>query len=390
MIDVLLLFFVVVLVTFVFGELFSRIGLPRMIGQILAGLVLGFPFFSGMISAEAILSISLLSQIGIIFLLILTGLEIDLKKIKDSSKDVLLIAFSCVLIPFAFGFAFTLLIGQSLLVAFVVGSALSLTSEATKTIVLIQANVLKTRLGQMMVIAGTADDIFELLFLSLLLVLIGQGTGNGLIVLPFEIIGFFLVVFIALKVLPRIVVLFKQESDESYFTLAVLIGLAIALFSTALALGPIIGALFAGLLLQKAIKSQKAEHTIEKNLRIVTFGLIIPFFYVHIGLNFSMNDFFAFPVMALAVLLIAFFGKMAGALLVKPFSKLNLTQLTLVGWGMNSRGVMELIIIEVARINIPDFPPELYSAIVFMTIVTTLAFPVALQYYLKKYPKIMD
>lgn len=390
MIDALLLFFIVILATFVFGEIFFRFGLPRMIGQIIAGLVLGLPFFIGVISEEGILSISLLSQIGIIFLLILTGLKIDLKKIKESSKDVLLIAFSCVLIPFVFGFAFALLIGQSLIVAFIVGSALSLTSEATKTIVLIQRNVLKTRLAQIMVLAGTADDIFELLFLAVLLVIVGKGAGNSLMVLPFEIIGFFVAVFIALKVLPRIVDLFKHKSEEGYFTLAVLIGLGIALLSTALSLGPIIGALVAGLLLQKAIKSGTAEHIIEKNLRIVTFGLVIPFFYVDIGLNFSLNDFFAFPVMALAVLLIAFLGKMAGSLLVKPFSKLSFSQLALVGWGMNSRGVMELIIIEVARINLPGFPPELYSAVVFMTIVTTLAFPLALQYYLKKYPDIMN
>ncbi len=390
MIHVLLLFFVVILVTFVFGEIFFRFHLPRIIGQIIAGLFFGLPFFTGFFSLESNSIILLLSQLGIIFLLILTGLEIELKKIKSSSKDVLLIAFSSVLIPFVLGFGFALFMGYSLIVAFVLGACLSLTSEATKTIVLMQKNVLKTRLGEIMVVAGTADDIFELLFLAVLLVLVGSNTGQGLVLLPFEIIGFFVVVFIALKLLPRVIALFKQESVDNYFTLAILIGLGIALLSSFLSLGPIIGALIAGLLLQKAIKSEKVEHAIESHLRAVTFALIIPFFYLSIGLNFNSNVIGLYPLLFFVVLFIAFAGKMLGALIVKPFTKLKTNQLMLIGWGMNSRGLTELIIIEVARQNIPGFPPQLYAAVVFTTIITTLAFPLVLQFYLKNYPKIMN
>ncbi len=86
MIDVLLLFFVVILSAFVFGEIFFRFHLSRAMGQIVAGLILGMPFFSGFISPEGNSMILLLSEVGIIFLLILTGLEIDLKKIKMDSR----------------------------------------------------------------------------------------------------------------------------------------------------------------------------------------------------------------------------------------------------------------------------------------------------------------
>jgi len=198
------------------------------------------------------------------------------------------------------------------------------------------------------------------------------------------------VVFIALKLLPRFISRFNPKGEDKYFTITILIGLGIALLSTALSLGPIIGALIAGLVLQKAFKSQKVEHAVENNLKVITFGLVIPFFYLQIGLNFDFQAIFLYPFMIAAVLILGFAGKMLGVYAVKPFTKLNTNQLVLVGWGMNSRGVIELVIAEIARQKIPGFPMELYAAIVFMSIATTLIFPVALNYYLKKYPSIMN
>ncbi len=390
MIDVLLLFFVVILATFVFGEIFSKLRFPRIAGQITAGLFLGLPLFAGLFPAESKSSLLLLSELGIIFLLMLTGLEIDLKKIKKSSKDVIAIAFSSVALSFCLGFAFALIIGWPLVVAFVLGACLSLTSEATKSIALMQREVLKTKLGEIMIMAGTADNIFELLFLSTLLVLVGTGGVQALIFLPIEIIGFFIAVFIALKLIPRFVGLFKSGGEDKYFTLTIIIGLGIALLSSSLSLGPIAGALIAGLVLQKAFKSQEVEHTVEKNLKIVTFGLVVPFFYLQIGLNFDLQTIGIYPLMILTILVLGFVGKMLGTLLVKPFTKLKTNQLMLIGWGMNSRGIIELVIAEVARQKIPNFPMELYAAIVFMSITTTFAFPIALKYYLKKYPGIMQ
>ncbi len=390
MIDVLFLFFIVIFSAFVFGEIFFRFGLSRSIGQIIAGLFLGLPFFSNLISLEGNSMILLLSEIGIIFLLILTGLEIDLKKIKNCSKEVVFIAFFSVLIPFLLGFGFALFIWHSLIIAFVAGAALSLTAEATKTIVLLQKNVLETKIGELLIVAGTLDDIFELLFLAVLLILIGKNPGENLILLPIQMIAFLVFVFVALKLLPRLLGLFNQESEDNYFSLAVIIGLGIALLSSALALGTIIGALVAGLLLRKAIKSEKAEHAIQQNLKLVAFALVVPFFHLHIGLNFNSQNLVLHPGIIFGVLLIAFVGKMLGALIVKPFALFRKEQLMLVGWGMNSRGFMELIILSIASSQIPNFPMELYTAIVFMTIITTIAFPIALDYYLKKYPDIMD
>jgi Kef-type K+ transport system membrane component KefB len=141
--------------------------------------------------------------------------------------------------------------------------------------------------------------------------------------------------------------------------------------------------------LQKAFRSRKVEHAVERNLKAITFGLVIPFFYLQIGLNFDVQSIGLYPFIIGAILLLGFAGKMLGVYAVKPFTKFSSSQLVLIGRGMNSRGVIELVIAEVARQSIPGFPLELYTAIVLMSIVTTIAFPIALQYYLKKGPAIM-
>jgi len=385
----LLLFFVVILFAFVFGEIFSRFHLPRIIGQIIAGLVLGLPFWAGIFPLQNNTMVLVLSEVGIIFLLILTGLEIDLKKIKNCSKEVLLISFSSVLIPFVLGFVFVFLMYGSLLFAFIGGAALSVSSEATKSIALMKKGVLETKLGEIMMLAGAINIIFELVFLSLLLFFVGETSGNDLAFLPVEVIGFLAAVFIALRLLPKFVALFKQESEDEYFSLALLIALAIAFLASLLSLGTIIGALIAGLLLRKAFKSEKIEHAIENHLRALTFALVIPFFHLHIGLHFAGSLVFN-PLIIFSVLAIAFAGKMFAVLVIKPKSRLSAHQLTLVGWGMNSRGFIELVMLVIVVNHKIGFPDELYTAIVLMTILTTLAFPLALQYYLKKYPGIMD
>ncbi len=264
------------------------------------------------------------------------------------------------------------------------GSALAVTSEATKTIVLMQKNLLETKLGEIMVLASAIDNLVELLFLSLLLFLIGNVSSDRLLLFPVEVIAFFLAVFIALKLLPRIISVFKQESDDNYFSLAVLIGLGIALLGNALSLGTLIGAFVAGILLKKAFKSEKVEHAVENNLKIITFALVVPFFHLHIGLNVSLANLVFHPMVFLAVLAIGFAGKMIGALIVKPFTELSSKQLALVGWSMNSRGFMELIILSIASREILGFPQELYAAVILTTIITTIAFPIALDYYVKK------
>ena len=105
----------ILLVTFVLGFLFKRIGMPTVVGQILAGILLGIPFLKVILfdSESSLIIVDFLAYLGIVFLLFLAGLEIDIEKIRETSRESLLISLSSALIPFVLGFTFMMLVFPS-------------------------------------------------------------------------------------------------------------------------------------------------------------------------------------------------------------------------------------------------------------------------------------
>jgi Kef-type K+ transport system membrane component KefB len=376
-------------VSLLFSEIFRKAKYPRVIGQIIAGIILGFPFVKLLFTTQNISDIGFLSELGIVFLLLLVGLEINIPKLRRSSKDALLIAVSSAIIPFILGFGLMRWLGYSNLVAAVLGSSLALTAEGSKLAVLIETKVLNTRVGSIMLGAGILDDIFEVIFLALLLAYLKR-THFYLQLVPITLIGIIIVIYLSLKLVPK---LFKAMEDEkskiSILSTVIVIGFGAAAISHIIGFGPVIGAFLGGLFIQRMNKGRKLERLGIDRLKVLTFALIIPFFFINIGMHFNFESIISHPSLLLYVLAVAVAGKMIGTIIVTPLTTLNLKQTTLIGWGMNSRGAIELIIAEIARVN-NIIPIEIYSAIVVMAVVTTLMFPFALKYYLRRYPGIMD
>ena len=148
---------IILIVAFVLGEIFKRIGLPPVVGQILAGLIFGLPFLKNIFfdNGSSLLIIDFLATLGILLLLFLAGLEIDIEQIKENSKDSVLIALGTVIVPFVFGFLFISIFfpQYGLLAAIIFGGAMMVTSEGTKVKVLMDLNSLNTRLGAIMKIS---------------------------------------------------------------------------------------------------------------------------------------------------------------------------------------------------------------------------------------------
>ncbi|ODS35955.1 MAG: hypothetical protein A7315_04860 [Candidatus Altiarchaeales archaeon WOR_SM1_79] len=108
-------------------------------------------------------------------------------------------------------------------------------------------------------------------------------------------------------------------------------------------------------------------------------------------MQFDVNALFMYPVLVLLITLIATLGKLSGSIIVKFFSKLSLKQTALIGWGMNSRGAVELVIASAAYpVFVRENAVEIFSAVVIMAIITTMIFPVMLKHELKKNPLVMD
>jgi Kef-type K+ transport system membrane component KefB len=393
--DILLAVTICLGLSLLLSELFRRHKYPEVIGQILTGIILGLPFFSGILSGNFSANIELLSQLGIVFLLLLAGMEINIKRLEKLGKDEFLIALMSAVIPFILGYWGIRLLGYDWLVAIVVGASLSITAEGTTLKVLMDLNQLNTKIGTIILGAGIIDDILEVLLLAMVLIIAENPAEKTVSVetimfFPIMIVGFIAVCLLLFKFVPKFMrYIQKEHSRVANFSMVIFLGIGVAAISQLFGLGHIIGAFIAGVLIHWVNKEKQEELDIVEELRVMTFAFIIPFFFIYIGLHFDIMSIIQNPLMVLFVLVIAISGKILGSILAKFFLKgISFKQSLIIGWGMNSRGAIELVIAEIARSN-GLIGPEIYSAIVIVAVVTTIIFPIVLRMYLQKYPKIM-
>jgi len=142
--------------------LLRKIKIPSILGQILAGMLLGIPIVKALLfDSTSFVALDVLSTFGIVFLLFLAGLEIDIRLIKETAKTSILIGMAATLTPLFLGVFVLLIIGYTLPVAIVFGIALSVTASGTIIGTLMELNAINTKLGAIFVAAGTVDDILE-------------------------------------------------------------------------------------------------------------------------------------------------------------------------------------------------------------------------------------
>jgi Kef-type K+ transport system membrane component KefB len=387
----------ILIVTFVMGLLFKRIGLPAVVGQILAGVLLGIPFLKGLLfdTESSLVIVDFLAYLGIIFLLFLAGLEIDVEKIRETSRESAMISLISAIVPFSLGFGFLMLVFPSYgwLAALVFGGAMMVTSEATKVKVLMDLNSLNTHLGAIMLAAGALDDIFEVLFLALVAVL---GRGGGLLELaaiPVEIVIFGIIAFVFFKAASKVFRYLdrKKGNQAEIFSLVIIFIMVLSALSEGLGIGYLIGAITGGFILQIAMRSIDERHRKDmiKVTELIALGFIVPFFFANVGINFEFETLFSSLALLVATVLIAFTGKIVGCLLIKPVSRLTLKQLYYTGWAMNSRGAAELVIALAAK-QFGLIPLDVFSALVAMSLITTLTFPPVLARGIRKNPGLMS
>jgi Kef-type K+ transport system membrane component KefB len=387
---------VVLIIAFAMGSLFKKVGLPPVVGQILAGVILGIPLIRGSLFDESsIVIINFLAYLGIIFMLFMAGLEIDIDKIKETSHESILLSLSSAMISFGLGFVFLIIAfpEYGLLTTVMFAGALMVTSEATNVVVLLDLNSLKTRIGSIIMGAGALDEIFVVLFLAFLAVI---GRGGGLIELaaiPLQLAVFAMIVFIFFKLATK---LFHHHrhvggKESETFALMIIFVMVLAGLSEVLGLGFLLGAIAGGFILQISLKGpyEQQNKTMTKVTQYIALGFFIPFFFANVGLNFELFSLIDSLPLIVGTIAIAFLGKMLGCLIVKPFSDLSIKQLYYIGWAMNSRGAAELVIALAAR-QLGLIPLDVFSALVAMSIVTTIIFPIVLAKGIKKNPRLMD
>ncbi|MEO8051077.1 MAG: cation:proton antiporter [Acidobacteriota bacterium] len=359
-------------------ELFERLGQPGIIGQILAGILIG-PSVLGWVSPNDFTAA--LAQMGVMFLLFRVGLEVDSEGLMRTGGSALITGVLGVAVPFACGWAFYRLAGRPPMEAVFLGVALTATSVGITAQVLAARGLLDSTAAKIILGAAVVDDILALLLLGFV-TSIAQGEVNALElgVTSVLAVGFVIVVVRwGASTIGRVVAKLegKLQAGEAEFALAMVLLFALAALSRTIGVAAIIGAFLAGMAL--APSTPRRVHDLTSGVT----ELLVPFFLAEIGLHFDVNVFRKPEILILALLLVpvAVFSKILACSLGASGSGRDVA--IRVGVGMIPRGEFCMVVAQ-AGLVLGVIKPDTYTIIVFMAVIAAALAPPLLKWAFRK------
>lgn len=355
-------------------EVFKRIGQPAIVGEILAGLLVG-PAVFGLVELSDVLEV--FAELGVVFLLFWVGLETRLHEMREVGGVATRVGIAGVALPFAGGFATGLALGESTETAIFIGAALSATSVGITSAVLAELGALGTRAARTILGAAVIDDILALILVAVAVGIAAEGGVDALSILVALGLSAAFVAFFALGgvrlLQARPGLLQEPRFSESPLLPAVIVCLVLAALAAEIGLATVIGAFLAGLI----VAETKDQHPIEEEVEGL-YAFFPPFFFASIGIELELGVFTDPEVLAVLALVtaVAIATKLAGSALGargQPAAELRAISV-----GMVPRGEVGIIIAGIgASAGVID--AELFAAIVGMSILTTLLVPPVLR-----------
>ena len=383
----------------IFAEIFSYMKIPPVLGEVFAGIIIG-PSLLGIVEVNEIIKI--LAEVGIILLLFEVGLETDIKKLQKEGMKSVTVALFGAIVPFLGGFMISYYMFElPLVTSLFVGGTLTATSIGITVRVLKDLGKERTTESQIVVGAAVLDDVIGVILLVILadFALTGQVNLENTIKIII-LVAFF---FATAPALAAVMSKFIHIYDLKYrklpgFIPTIIISLILFFSYIAHLFGApeIIGAFAAGIALSRrfflpfGIALKADPHFVEKlesQMRPLIY-LFTPIFFVTVGLSMNLKEIdfgsSTFWLLTFSLLIIAIIGKVGGAYLIKGVS--NLKRL-IIGTSMVPRGEVGLIFAELGR-TAKVFTNEIYSAVVFIVILTTLIPPFIMKYLFKLEDKV--
>ncbi len=390
--DPLLVIVIALLAAGFAGELLSCCKVPRVVGQITAGMILGLPFIqSFLFDQTSLMLLDHLANIGVILLLFFTGLEINFRLFWQNLKVASGISFWNTTIPLVIGFGVSQLFGFSLTVSLIIGVCLSVTATALALDLLEEFRMLKTKLGNLIVSAGAVDDVYELGLITIVIALIeAVGAKEAISKLFINAVLFVVAVYIFRRaIIPFILRFVEKETSVTLLMSGLIITLLMAGLSNYLGFGVHIGALIAGVLFRQALLSDVAHHrpweahNLSQSIHTIAFGFLVPMFFFKVGLDTDLVLIWQNLTFGLVITVIAVFGTVVGSAIGYYISKRNWHNGFLLGWAMNAKGDTELVIANLA-LQSGVISHALFSNLIFMAVISTLISPLVFRRLLKK------
>jgi Kef-type K+ transport system membrane component KefB/nucleotide-binding universal stress UspA family protein len=389
------------------GELMERIGQSAVMGQLIGGMLLGPSVFGALFpglqhalfpaAAGQKAMLDAVSQLGILLLLLLTGMETDLSVIRGCRRTAFSVSIAGIAIPFACGVALGAWLPDSLLpdpnkrliTALFLGTALSISSVKIVALLVRELGFLRRTVGQVIVASAIIDDTVGWIIMSVIFGLALHG-GIDIMSVTRSVLGTGLFLVLSFTVGRRIVFFLIRWANDRFvselpvITMIIVVTGLMALATDAVGVHTVLGSFVAGILVGQ---SPILTRHIEDQLRGLIVALFMPVFFGMAGLSANLLALSSMSLLMLTIglIVIASIGKFSGAFLGGRLGGLNLAESLAVGSGMNARGSTEVIIASFG-LSMGALSQNLFTSIVTMAIVTTMVMPPMLRWAVGRLP----
>lgn len=385
----LLQIIIIIISSQLLASLFKKIGQPPVIGEIVAGIILG-PSLFGLISPSAFLfifpveslpNLRFLSQIGLLLFMFIVGMELDSRLLRKQAFEAVIISHASILIPFALGVFISFYLYKAYAAAHTefysfalfMGIAMSITAFPVLARIIRDRKLTDTKLGILAISCAASDDVTAWCILAILIAYINSGTGmNGLLVVGMVLLYVLMMLVPARLILKKIYALYEKGKIGYNMLMAVIFTLL--LFSSycteVIGIHALFGAFLAGIIIPKNAFLQK--HIIDR-ISDVTMVMLLPLFFVYTGLrtNAGILNTGGLWISFILIMLCAVAGKLGGSTLVAKALGQTWKNSLSIGALMNTRGLMELVVLNIGY-DMGILSTEIFSMMVLMALLTTM------------------
>lgn len=378
----------IVLVARIFGWIFRKIGQPTVIGEIIAGIVLGpslfglyFPEVKEALFPVASLGIlQMLSQVGLIFFMFVIGMELDLKVLKNKANEAVVISHASIVIPFALGVGLAYFIYyqfappgiEFLSFSLFMGIAMSITAFPVLARIVQERGIHKTRLGTIVITCAAADDITAWCLLAAVIAIVKAGSFvSSIYIIGLAISYVLMMLFVVKPFLKRVGDLYANKNNlkKSVVAIFFLMLIVSSYLTEIIGIHALFGAFVAGAIMPDIAKFRNVF--IEK-VEDISLILLLPLFFVFTGLRTEIgliNEPYLWKITGY-IILVAVVGKFLGSALAARFVGQSWQESLTIGALMNTRGLMELVVLNIGY-ELGVLSPKIFTMMVIMALVTT-------------------
>jgi len=319
----------------ILGQVFRRMKQPALVGEILAGMILG-PTLFGIIHTDE--SLNVLGSVAVFFLMLVAGVEMDIREIKKASKSAVIISLIAFTVPFLAGSQVASLFGLSTVQSIFMGLLLSITALPVSAIILMEFGILKSKIGNTVMTAAVINDIIALAILVIIVPLSANGDSH----LDVTKIGV-----------------------------------------SAIKVGAFISVFVASLIFGKKLFPKKESNRAHSIVSVLTFGFFAPLFFGFIGIEFNAKSIVDYIPLFVALLAVAITTKIGSGFVGAKISKFSNNDSLAIGTLMNGRGMMELAIAAIG-LSVGILDTSLFSIAVAIGFVTTILAPLLARPFINK------